>query len=137
MDWSQWASSLQGKANSDLSNVPQSALGLRKLVEVSDSSLMPSWYKVFEEIQPDGSIKKWCEQGSVIKPSSTGKKVYNYAKPFADENYLLFKQYLRDTTSTESASQRLLAIYKVDATSYSNYDVSDTPYAWQAKGFIN
>jgi hypothetical protein len=137
MDWSQWASSLQGKANADFSNVAQSVLGLRKLVEVSDSSLMPSWYKVFEEIQPDGSVKKWCEQGGVITPSSTGKKAYNYVKPFADENYLLFKQYLRDTTSSEGASQRLMAIYRVDATSFSNYDVSGTPYSWQAMGYIN
>lgn len=138
MDWSAWASSLQGKANTDLSNVDKvSLLGLRKLVEVSDTSLMPSWYKVFEEIQPDGSIKKWCEQGSVITPNSTGTATYNYAKPFADDNYLLFKQYLRKTTATDSASQRLLAIYKVDATSYSNYDVSGSPYSWQAMGYIN
>lgn len=71
MDWSEWASGLNGKANIDLSNssVPH-------IVEVSDKSLLPSWYRVWS----DG----WCEQGGQ-KPENTG--TIAFLKPFINTDY--------------------------------------------------
>lgn len=56
---------LDDKANVDLLNATKES-GLRRLVEVSDLSLLPSWYKVFEEVNPStGEVRQWCEQGGV------------------------------------------------------------------------
>lgn len=126
MDWSEFASSLASKANIDLSNVTQSS-GLRRLIEVSDSSLMPSWYKVFEETNPQtGEVRKWCEQGgqSSVATSTT---TINLLKSYAYISYNL--------SMTGSAG------YPFITSRSTGSFVADTSAAavvvWEAKGYIN
>ncbi len=52
---------------------------LRYPVEVSDKSLMPSWYVVYN----DG----WCEQGGIIAGSGNGSRItLTFLKPYANTN---------------------------------------------------
>lgn len=136
MDWSQWASSLQGKANTDLSNVDKvSLLGLRKLVEVSDPSLMPSWYKVFEEIQPNGSIKKWCEQGFTNTGSGLdGSQTFTFLKEFTDLSYEIFKNH--SSSSSSNPSGRAMSFYNKTTSSATTYTFNANA-SWYACGYIN
>ena len=109
-------------------------IGLRKLVEVSDPSLMPSWYKVFEEIQPDGSIKKWCEQGSInIGSELSGTQTVNFMKEFADTNYLISK--INCSNGTGNPSLRSSTFYNKTSKTAQTYVIHDGG-GWEAKGYI-
>ena len=126
MDWSQWASGLNSKANTNLSNVTQSS-GLRRLIEVSEYNLLPSWYKVFEETnQQTGEVRKWCEQGgqSSVATSTT---TINLLKSYAYISYNL--------SMTGSAG------YPFITSRSTGSFVADTSAAavvvWEAKGYIN
>ena len=68
---------LNGKADTDLLNVPESR-GI--LVEKSSKDILPRWYRVYS----DG----WCEQGgNVTKTASSG--TVSYLKNFKDLTYTL------------------------------------------------
>lgn len=93
---------INNKMDRDLNNRSTDS-GLRKLVESYVNGT--SWYKVFDEIQANGSIKKWCEQGSVLATSTTGSAYESgtktLLKPFIDTNYSLFLQNSGNDTSYE------------------------------------
>lgn len=127
---------IETRANLDLSNVTQSS-GLRRLIEVSDSSLMPSWYKVFEETNPStGEVKKWCEQGG-LSTTKTATSVIDLIKGYEDMN-----SYSVDITWTHtSTADNYGAI--VDITSNDSFTIYRSGTGaqklsnfWTAKGYI-
>ena len=59
--------------------VPFEMVEVPTIIEVSDPSLMPSWYRVYS----DG----WCEQGG---QTSTWNTTINFLKPYKDTNYCLY-----------------------------------------------
>ena len=80
MDWSAWATSLNGKLNKDHSNDEKPYI-----TEVSDKSLMPSWYRVWS----DG----WCEQGGRGSRAFAHNAEFTitFLKAFSNaNNYLVF-----------------------------------------------
>ena len=78
---------INDKMDRDLNNRSDDS-GLRKLVESYVNGT--SWYKIFDEIQSDGTVKKWCEQGGRgTKTSSYGYETITLLVPMADTNYTL------------------------------------------------
>lgn len=135
-DWSEFASSLASKANIDLSNVTQSS-GLRRLIEVSDSSLMPSWYKVFEETNPQtGEVKKWCEQGGLVAGGSNTDDV-TLLRNFVDRNYSVITTH-NYTASTSNYGSIVNIVNNSSFTIYSHGDgAKKCNKIWQASGYIS
>lgn len=144
------ATGLSGRATIDLSNVTQSS-GLRRLIEVSDSSLMPSWYKVFEETNPQtGEVKKWCEQGGLMQYGATigaGKSwtaTVTLLLPFANTDYRVLLAYGDGTAKGSSAGQEYRYEQKTISSFASviyNRNASTTmpntiEFNWEAKGYI-
>jgi hypothetical protein len=124
MDWSAWASSLQGKLNADHSNDTKPYI-----VETSDESILPSWYRVWS----DG----WCEQGG-LSTTKTATSVINLLKPYKDIN-----SYSVDITWTHTASNDNYGAI-VNITSDKSFTVYRSGTGaqklsnfWFAKGYIN
>lgn len=97
-------------------------------VEISDKSLMPSWYVVYN----DG----WCEQGGV-GASGTGDKVVTLLKPYLNTNYSVL-------TQARSGSASYGAYYSSvqnTKTTTANFTLSvgsnfDGGFTWTALGYI-
>lgn len=115
MNWSEWASSLQAKANADLSNCTKPYI-----VEVSDKSLFPSWYRVYS----DG----WCEQGGQVAAKVTSVTLL---KGYETTDYIV-------NTSTINYGGGDAAIGTASRTTTS-FTLTSSTYvrSWEAKGYIN
>lgn len=74
MDWSNWASSLQGKLNADHSNDTKPYI---KETYVNGTS----WYRLWSD--------NWCEQGGfIVSNENSNVTIYvTFLKPFRDTNY--------------------------------------------------
>lgn len=128
-------SGITGKADKDLSNVSNTS-GFRRLVEVSDPSILPSWYKVFDEYDPatGAFVGKWCEQGGIGQ--------YNHQasiallKSFADTNYSV-----QATLQPASYSYAYISAYDKSVSDFKVSIVQGTSgtsgiVCWEAKGYL-
>lgn len=116
---------INDKMDRDLNNRSTDS-GLRKLVESYVNGT--SWYKIFDEIQSDGTVKKWCEQGGRgTKKSSYGYEKITLLVPMLDTNYTLLNcknssgnsgdqrdAYIISTTQIGLGWEGAIAIYKVE-----------------------
>lgn len=101
MDWSAWASGLQSKLNKDHSNDEKPYI-----TEVSDKSLLPSWYRVWS----DG----WCEQGG-RGSDNVASTTLSFLLEFNDTNYTITTS---DTTADAKNSNTGGASYGAYIGSY-------------------
>lgn len=97
-------------------------------VEISDKSLMPSWYVVYN----DG----WCEQGGIATTLTTGIAAVTLLKPYADTNYT------RLLTLGDRGDRTTWAIYPSNKTTSAFGAFSPlTGYAlhfdWETRGYIS
>lgn len=97
-------------------------------VEISDKSLMPSWYVVYN----DG----WCEQGG-IGASGIGDKVVTLLKPYLDTNFSVLTQ-ARSGSSNYGAYYSSIQNTK---TTTANFTLSvgsnfDGGFTWFTSGYI-
>ena len=123
MDWSAWATSLNGKLNKDHSNDEKPYI-----TEFSDESLMPSWYRVWS----DG----WCEQGGVVTNTS-GRQTVTLLKPYSDGNYNV-QQTILNATANGQLQPFTEAIQSKTGTSFSIFcDSLTVAKMWQAYGYMN
>ena len=128
MNWSEWASNAQNKLNKDHSNDE-----FPYIIEVSDKTLMPSWYRIYS----DG----WCEQGGLT--STIGKKgssTISLLKQYTDTNYNVVYGELSGTNKDDNITIKNLTvdsfqIYVGDAGS--NDGTWKTSALWRAAGYIN
>ncbi len=113
MDWSKWASNLQGKLNVDLSNFPKPYI---KETYVNGNS----WYRLWS----DG----WCEQSGYVNKDS----VVTLLKPYININYTL-------TFGSTGKSDGIPRSTEKSSTSftYSSAKVANCPCNWVAKGYIS
>lgn len=101
---------------------------IRYPVEVSDKSLMPSWYIVYS----DG----WCEQGGIAKSATTGVATVSLLKPYESNNYT------RLLTLGSRLDGAQWAIYPTNKTttsfgassSLTGYELE---FDWETKGYIS
>lgn len=132
MDWSAWASSLQGKANIDLSNCTSPIVSAPYIVEVSDKSILPSWYRVWSN--------GWCEQGGQLGSASATSYTVTFLKTFIDTNYALLAT---DSTGTDShsdtggASDTVFLGDKKTSSFRVSIASSRQQSSWEAKGYIS
>lgn len=118
--------SLNNKADRDLNNTQPLA---RTVVEVSDKSLMPSWYRVYS----DG----WCEQGGYDETTYTDSHTYSLLKNYIDTKYIINVTCLANTSIGS-----VPFIHKPSKTESSfKYQLSSSGGAyggvsWQASGYI-
>ena len=131
VDWEEWASSLQGKANKDLSNCTKPYV-----IETSDESIYPSWYRIWS----DG----WCEQGGITTggTTSTGKQVSllkNLKESYSLRAYVLGATdsfntagtWVKTCAITNSSFYIVSGFTGASTSEYAAYDCS-----WEAKGYL-
>jgi hypothetical protein len=126
MDWSAWASSLQGKANADLSNCTSPIVSAPYIVETSDKSILPSWYRVWSN--------GWCEQGSYLETSSTGTVTINLLKDLVNTNYSI--QLTESHTATITDARTVNKTNKTTSSFQIFRGTTAIPIYWETKGYI-
>ena len=127
MDWSQWASSLQSKLNADHSNDTKPYI-----VEVSDKSISPSWYRVWS----DG----WIEQGGYYTHNNTDTVItVTLLKSFSNTNYNLQKLNKSGSSSASSIADYGYVAYETkNANSFTCKMTTNNRYTgfdWCACGY--
>lgn len=118
VDIDEIATDLNGKADTDLSNVPTSK-GILETSYVNGTS----WYRVYS----DG----WCEQGGVVPTSTTQ---VNYLKPFINTNYSILMQYIN--ISSSSTTYYIHYCAPVKSTGSFTVTSSSSTRQWVAFGYI-
>lgn len=102
-------------------------------VEISDKSLMPSWYVVYN----DG----WCEQGGYLPQLATRNDNFpvTFLKPYKDANYCLNTSKQIVTSLPDTSILCAYSMYTKNRTSTSFTVSLDQNVAceWEAKGYIN
>jgi hypothetical protein len=109
--------------------VPFEMVEVPTIIEVSDPSLMPSWYRVYS----DG----WCEQGG-ISPSAGDitNNTITLLKSYKDTNYSIFfaqnagveGQYTNGCTAKDKTTSSFVLSYRTGGTA---------SFYWQTKGYIS
>lgn len=130
---------INNKADRDLKNRSIDS-GFRKLVDsYSDDA---DWYKIYAEIQNDGTVKYWCEQGS-RSATTSGYGTVVLLVPYIDTTYLVVTS--QDYGTTVAPSYRYADIVAVDSKTTNEFrliasandDSALTGFAsWVAFGYI-
>lgn len=100
------------------------------IIEVSDPSLMPSWYRVYS----DG----WCEQGGKAPLGNDGEYKVTFLKEFKDTDYSILKtnNWFLDTT----VSFKWINFWGKTTTQATTYNAvqanSGSGFSWEARGYI-
>lgn len=128
MDWSKWASNLEGKLNADLSNLTDlSNFPKPYITETYQNG--SSWYRVWS----DG----WCEQGGNDVDSNV---TINLLKPYKNTNYTLTLGYSDLTVINDSNQAYVQGGIKTTTSFYVRTRVNSTSYSdkidWVTRGFI-
>lgn len=97
-------------------------------VEISDKSLMPSWYVVYN----DG----WCEQGGIATTLTTGAATITLLKPYKATNYT------RLLTIGNREDSTTWALYPTNKTTtsfgvFSPVTGYNLMFDWETKGYIS
>lgn len=121
VDIDEIATDLNGKADTDLSNVPVSK-GILTESYVNGTS----WYRVYS----DG----WCEQGGKTGTrSGDGYLDVTFLKPFSNTNYSV----QQSLTGASVNSSESLSIVNLTTTGCRLYMWNNRASFWQANGYIN
>ena len=100
----------------------------RYIVEISDKSLMPSWYVVYN----DG----WCEQGGRLLVNTNQTVTITFIKSFFNTNYTAFKNL--GVKSTGSSNAQELSCFNFTNTTMQTQVNTDHKYScWYAEGYIS
>lgn len=125
---------INDKMDRDLNNRSDDS-GLRKLVESYTNG--SSWYKVFDEIQSDGTVKKWCEQGG---QATLGTFSYTFLKPYLNSPFVYFQCNSTNTgTATNQGAWMINSIPTTTGFTIMNAFTSSCHLAgyWRAEGYIS
>lgn len=139
IDIDEIATDLNGKADVDLTNVSGTS-GLRRLVEVSSKSILPSWYKVYDEYDPATGefIGKWCEQGGVATGTGDVDVTVTYLKPFLYTNYTLLVTPTTTLTTPFGAAAHVGAVLKTTTYFVTRINsILNLTKEWTASGYIS
>lgn len=113
---------LSNKVDLDLSNCTKPYV-----VEVSDKSLLPSWYRIYS----DG----WCEQGCrEVEYGSTAKTI-TYLIPFSSLPSLIVRPF-KNSYDTSNVTRRNFG-YEDTVEGFTVRAGETTLLGWEAKGYIS
>lgn len=125
---------LNDKMDRDLNNRSINS-GLRKLKASYYND--GNWYKIFEEIQSDGSIKEWCEQGGYeLNHESDYLQTITLLKPFSNTKYLVFLTGTDNNHADDNGSWNCTSKLTTTFTIFNSSDHINNIY-WYACGYIN
>lgn len=127
-------SGIAGKADTNLSNVTGTS-GFRRLVDVSDPSILPSWYKVFDEYNPSTGafVGKWCEQGGRLSSvTGTGFQTIILPLAYANTNYSLLTCANRPTSAADFRSAAIVDEQTITV----GYDGNGNNSIWETRGYL-
>ena len=111
------------KVNLDLSNCTKPYV-----IEVSDKSLLPSWYRVYS----DG----WCEQGGTTATGASQE--ITLLKPYLNADYTVALGQIGTKTGSGTTDKGSLVRGGLTTTGFTIYQYSsDTNTCWEAKGYIS
>lgn len=141
IDIGQLSEVINDKMDRDLNNRSTDS-GLRRLIESYHNGT--EWYKVFEEIQSDGTAKYWCEQGGrVLSSASASEHIITFLKPYQDINYTI-------TTTTgdlsggnyqykNSFNWEWVTVRSLTPVSFSVYagQYACSSWSWKVEGYIS
>lgn len=118
---------LNDKMDRDLKNRSNDS-GLRKLRESYANG--NDWYKIFTEIQQDGTVRTWCEQGGFAEPGT----LISLLIPYSDTTYTLT---VTPNGGTNGSSATTCNTYNVASTSF-YFTTSSNWYSayWKAEGYL-
>ena len=119
MDWSQWATSLSGKVNFDLSNCSKPYV-----TETYQNGA--SWYRLWS----DG----WCEQGGFVGGSGSNLPV-TFIKTFKDTNFSLSVQNRTESSNTSICTHKANSITNSGFNLVKN-STAEFTFSWEAHGYI-
>lgn len=98
-------------------------------VEVSDKSLMPSWYVVYN----DG----WCEQGGIITGSGSGSRItLTFLKPYVNTNVYLNSKILSTYTGNITGQFEFLQNLTTTTVNIWGGASGDITY-WYSSGYVS
>lgn len=136
IDVGELSEAINDKMDRDLNNRTDGS-GLRKLVESYVNGT--SWYKVFDEIQENGTIKKWCEQGGRYTVASSSPHTINLFKTMSDTDYSI----MICPAMNNAGDYTVSILVRSDMITTSSFGVqkqwtsSTGYYYWKAKGYIS
>lgn len=123
VDIDEIATDLNGKADTDLSNVPTSK-GILSESYVNGTS----WYRVYA----DG----WCEQGGLTATEASNSTIY-FLKPYIDTNYTVSVNSYRVNSGSGDATEYGMTVGNFTVDSFYAVIQSGTRrYIWRACGYI-
>lgn len=123
VDIDEIATDLNGKADTDLSNVPNSK-GILSESYVNGTS----WYRVYS----DG----WCEQGGLTATEASNSTIY-FLKPYIDTNYTVSVNSYRANSGSGDATEYGMTVGNFTVDSFYAVIQSGTRrYIWRACGYI-
>lgn len=124
---------INDKMDRDLNNRSTDS-GLRKLVESYVNGT--SWYKIFDEIQSDGTVKKWCEQGNTYEEIPAAGKTITLLKPYVSDKFTVFA--CRCTSNYTSAQGNGICGRPSASQVFIGVGGGATDWAqWEAEGYIS
>ena len=142
INYGELSEAINDKMDRDLNNRTNDS-GLRKLVESYVNGTY--WYKVFDEIQSDGTVKQWCVQGGQKECTSAWISV-TFLKAFENTNYFISGCCSNATKATfETAGTGIgaypsfMSLSTTSCTIQSSDDGSfNNAYCrWRAEGYIS
>lgn len=137
----EFSEALNDKMDTDLNNRTNTS-GFRKLKSSYYNG--QNWYKIFEEIQSDGSIKEWCEQGGTSLITS-GYGPTSLLQAYLNTDYtVLAIEYFGTSIQPSFNNADIVAIDSVTVSSFrvlgsTNADgaLSGVTALWYACGYIS
>ena len=127
---------INDKMDRDLNNRSDNS-GLRKLVESYVNGT--DWYKVFDEIQSDGTVKKWCEQGGYYSTGiaqGQGTATITLLKPLQLNNGVYDLHVDKITSSTANTYGHSANIVSETQFTINNNGGLASTYIWRASGDV-
>lgn len=137
----EFSEALNDKMDTDLNNRTNTS-GFRKLKSSYYNG--NNWYKIFEEIQSDGSVKEWCEQGG-ISLITGGYGATTLLQMYENTNYTIVAiEYFGTNVQSSFNNADIVAIDSVTISSFrilgsTNVDgpLDNVLASWYTCGYIN
>ena len=131
---------INDKADRDLNNRSDDS-GLRKLTESYVNGT--DWYKVFDEIQSDGTVKQWCEQGGKFTTTAARyiEQTVTLLKTMSDTNYNFSATAINVDSGNYIGGAKIgetisTTQFTVKLATYEN-TTANVGFYWEVKGYIS